>query len=110
MKLGCEAQGDRLIVRIRGDVDGERCDCLAHFWEHYVLPAPARLVVQMRETTSIDSAAVATLVDLLRASRRGGAAVVLESPPQMLAHTLYKVGDLAGIELIDPRQEEPYAG
>ena len=53
---------------------------------------------------------VAALVDQLRALARPGRPVIVRGCPQMLAHTLYKVGELARgwIRLESVREEEPY--
>lgn len=53
---------------------------------------------------------VNALVDRLRALARPGKPVVVHACPQMLAHTLYKVGDLARgwIILASVRDEEPH--
>jgi anti-anti-sigma regulatory factor len=108
MKLGCETTPDGLTVRIRGDVEGASCNCLEHFWDHYVEPAPDRLVVEMSETSDLDGVGTATIVNLLRRALEGGSRIILDSPPQMLAHTLYKIAMLERIEIMHPRVEEPY--
>ena len=53
---------------------------------------------------------VARWVDELRARVREHGRVRVHGCPQMLAHTLYKVGMLRDgtLELIDTREEEPY--
>lgn len=53
---------------------------------------------------------VGALVDRLRALARPDRPVVVHACPQMLAHTLYKVGDLARgwIVLASVRDEEPH--
>lgn len=55
-----------------------------------------------------DGVAVAHLVTALRALRSRSGRLVLVQAPQMLAHTLYKVGALhdPGLVLVDPRQDE----
>lgn len=55
-----------------------------------------------------DGVANALLVDLVRALRDAGGRLRLEGAPQMLAHVLYKVGDLEDgrIVLLHPRVEE----
>ena len=56
-----------------------------------------------------DSAEVAALVEEIRSLAATGP-IHIHNCPQMVAHTLYKVGDLRDgrIVLVDPRQEEPY--
>lgn len=54
-----------------------------------------------------DGVAVVEAVNLVTALRDRAGALRLLEPPQMLAHTLYKVGALtAGITLVDPRSED----
>ena len=57
-----------------------------------------------------DGVLVAGWIDRVRALLREHGRVNLRHCPQMLAHTLYKVGLLRDgrIVLIDPREEEPY--
>ena len=57
----------------------------------------------------LDGVAVAEAINGLRAALALGAPVVLHRAPQMLAHTLYKIGMLTdgAISLEDPRVEEP---
>lgn len=49
-------------------------------------------------------------VDAVRALLTMSGALTLFNSPQLLAHTLYRVGLLegAGLQLVDTRQEEPY--
>lgn len=57
-----------------------------------------------------DGVEVARWVDRIREHLRTQGRVRVRRCPQMLAHTLYKVGLLRDgrIELIDTREEEPY--
>ena len=67
----------------------------------------------MGDVDSIDSPGVAQMVKLLRRNIDAGARVVLDTPPQTLAHTLYKIGLLEpgqGVAVENARTEEPYAG
>ena len=58
-----------------------------------------------------DGAALAELISALRAVARAGP-VELWAAPQMLAHTLYKVGELdrGEIRLVEPRSDEGRLG
>ncbi|MFO0945319.1 MAG: STAS domain-containing protein [Planctomycetota bacterium] len=94
-------------------MDGTKCHCLENFWDFYLAEPSQNLYVDMSEVEEIDPIAVATMVTLLRRHVDAGASVLLESPPQMLAHTLYKTGMLESgnrIRIDSPRTEEPYAG
>jgi anti-anti-sigma regulatory factor len=55
-------------------------------------------------------AAVAAMVDELRARAAAGRTVVLRGCPQLLAHTLYRTGLLRSGRLVlaSWREEEPY--
>jgi hypothetical protein len=57
-----------------------------------------------------DGPALATLVTRLRALAQEHGALELHACPQLLAHTLYKTGELrhGRIRLVSVRDEEPY--
>lgn len=67
-------------------------------------------VVDLSDLEVDDGPELARLVTRLRARAASGERLVLESCPQLLAHTLYKAGVLARGELTlgSVRQEEPY--
>lgn len=113
MKLSHHTAAGIQCITLRGDVLGQSCDCLRNFWDRYVTPGTGQLEIDMTGVDAIDSQAIAQLVDLLRECIAGGARPSLESPPQVLAHTLYKVGLLreqSPMTIRNPRVEEPYAG
>ncbi|WP_145258112.1 STAS domain-containing protein [Planctomycetes bacterium Pan216] len=113
MKLRPELDGDRFIVRMEGEIDSSRCDCLAHFWDHYLDETLGDVWLDMSGVEEMDAQSVAVMVTLLRRQLEAGSAVTLEAAPQMLAHTLYKAGELregGRLSLVEPRTEEPYAG
>ena len=64
------------------------------------------------ESEEIDSAGIAALVDAIDAWIDAGRRVRLIEAPQMLAHTLYKLGRLKNSESLamSVRIAEPYAG
>lgn len=72
------------------------------------LPVDAEVRLLLVDLDLEDGVAVAHLVTALRALRARSARLVLVQAPQMLAHTLYKVGALAdpGLVLVEPRQDE----
>lgn len=101
-----------LTLRFEGPVTGANEPCLRSFQASRLAPPPARLTFDMTELDELDAAATAVLTSLIRELRRQ-CAVSLRSPPQTLAHTLYKTAALEGagaVTIIDPREEEPYAG
>lgn len=113
MKLRHVVTPTGIDVWIRGEVDGSKCHCLENFWDFYLADPSQDLRVDMTDVDDIDPIAVATLVTLLRRHTNAGATVVLDAPPQMLAHTLYKTGMIEAGEpltIVHPRTEEPYAG
>ena len=113
MKLRPETDGDRFIVRMEGELDASRCDCLEHFWAHYLDETLGDVWLDMSSVEEIDAESVAVMVTLIREQIASGSLVTVESAPQMLAHTLYKTGMLespSSLRLVDPREEEPYAG
>ena len=71
------------------------------------LPAGARPQLDLADLDVDDGVAVTFVVDAIRALRARGP-VTVRAAPQMVAHTLYKVGDLrsGGIVLVAPREDE----
>jgi hypothetical protein len=67
-------------------------------------------VLDLGELEIDDGPALAELVTHLRALAQEHGAVELHACPQLLAHTLYKVGALRSgrIRLASVREEEPY--
>jgi hypothetical protein len=75
-------------------------------------PSDRPMKFDFTDAGEADARAVALLTDAIRAAARTRP-VTLVSPPQMLAHNLYKLGEFrpgAKVTLVDPRVEEPYAG
>lgn len=72
------------------------------------LPTAGEVVLDLADLDLEDGVAVAHLVTGLRALRARCDRLVLVDAPQMLAHTLYKVGALSdpGLALVTPRQDE----
>ena len=63
----------------------------------------------MEDAELIDGVSVTRMVEAVRCLLRNFDQVRLIYSPQMLAHSIYKVGMLkggAGLELVDPREEE----
>lgn len=67
-------------------------------------------VMDLSELDVDDGPALATLVTELRALAREHDGLELHGCPQLLAHTLYKAGELrrGHIRLASVREEEPY--
>lgn len=65
------------------------------------------LVLDLSEADLDDGAATAALADMIRTLDRKWGGVTLIEPPQVLAHTLYRIGALASptLRLIQPREE-----
>ena len=69
------------------------------------------LHLDFTEAADADARAVALLTDAIRRSARLGT-TTLVAPPQLLAHNLYRLGELrpgGRIVLVDPREDEPYS-
>ncbi len=108
-----QQQGSGTKITISGNVDSGSCDCLRHFWRKHVENESDRLSIDMRQVDSIDAASIAELCSLIRDRAERDRTTCLISPPQVLAHTLYKVASLRNqgrVILEEPRDEEPYAG
>jgi anti-anti-sigma factor len=114
MKLKHEMDGQRLKVQLRGEIDGARCSCLEHFWDRHVdKDGYNEAIFDMRDVDAIDAVAIATMVTLLRRLFKRPVSLILDSAPQVLAHTLYKAAlleDRKRLRLINEVTEEPYAG
>ncbi|MEJ2060005.1 MAG: hypothetical protein P8Y64_05890 [Gammaproteobacteria bacterium] len=69
------------------------------------------LTLELLDLDVEDARALGLLVDCLRVMSMNRAHLVLLHAPQVLAHVLYRTALLEGdarIELVDPREEEPY--
>lgn len=73
-----------------------------------LIARPGDATWELLELDLEDGVAVAELVNAVDALRARGARVELRHAPQMLAHTLYKVGRLGdpGLVLVAPRADE----
>ena len=110
MKLRHEITGPGQIQAwLSGDLEVSSCTCLENFWELRVAEHPV-IDVELSETDVVDGKGVAVFTTLVRDSLRDGRRITLRNAPQMVAHTLYKVGLLEDerLTLVDPREEEPY--
>lgn len=99
-------QDDALVVE--GDLDAGAVDAVvagvARAWGR----RGERGVLDLLDLDVDDGVANARMVDLVRALRDAAGSIVVEGAPQMLAHVLYKVGDLEDgrIRLVEPRSDE----
>jgi anti-anti-sigma factor len=111
MKFRHQTRGDTLYVELAGDLVSADCNCLRSFWECHVGDDLPAIEIDMTAVDSMDSESVAVLTELVRDHVATGAEVTLHQAPQMLAHTLYKIGllDHAGLTLVDPRSDEQHA-
>lgn len=108
MKFRHRISGSSAHVELAGDLDARECNCLQAFWDCHLPDDLATLDLDMAAVDSLDAESVAVLTTLVRNHLATGAEVTLHHPPQMLAHTLYKIGllDHAGLTLIEPRTDE----
>jgi ABC-type transporter Mla MlaB component len=113
MKLRALRVGKELRVSISGLMVGSDCSCLEHFWSRRVASVDSpRIMLDLDGIEEIDAVAIAQLVTLTRRTARPGRPLTITAAPQMLAHTLYKIGALRhGSLTVDSHAtEEPYAG
>ena len=97
---------DALVLE--GDLDADCADAVVDgVAQAWVLRGPRRLL-DLTDLDVEDGPANARLVDLVRTLRDAAGHIVLLGAPQMLAHVLYKVGDLeqGRIRLVAPRSDE----
>ena len=95
-------------LRLEGDLSAEEAAHLAAQGPHMPLPPAGHLCLRLADLDTEDGVAVAELINLVRALAARVERLTLDSAPQMLAHTLYKVGMLEDgrIRLVAPRTEE----
>lgn len=97
---------DADVLTISGELNDDNADVLA------VLLRDCRQVglVDLSELDINGASAALEAVGAVRELLSGLGTLKLFHCPQILAHTLYRVGLLEGgtLELVDPRQEEPY--
>jgi ABC-type transporter Mla MlaB component len=84
MKLSQETAGRRVTVFVSGEVRGQSCDCLEHFWDRHVDRAAEEIRVDASGVTFIDAAGAARLLGLLCGSAGDGTAVAIASPPELV--------------------------
>lgn len=104
--------GSTLTLSADGDLLGDRLSALLETLEH-LPPETRRLELDLAEADLDDDPnAVATLAAALRRSARRLERLRLHRPPQVLAHTLYRVGALTDgrLEILDPRSEIGLSG
>jgi len=103
--VSAAARWDGLWLRIDGTLAGPQPG-LGAAWGA-ALPAGAHPRLDLADLDVDDGVAVTFVVDAIRALR-ARAPVTVRAAPQMVAHTLYKVGDLRGgdIVLVAPREDE----
>lgn len=108
-----QSEGSVTDFTISGTIDSDSCDCLIHFWRKHVENQTRPVSIDMGQVDAIDAASIAELCSLIRDRAARDHLTRIIAPPQMLAHTLYKVASLRDrqrVTLEDPRNEEPYAG
>lgn len=108
MKLRHESDGDTVHVTLSGDLASDACTCLRNFWELRVAHHDV-IDVDLDDVDTGDGRGVAELTGLVQRARHAGKRITLRRAPQMVAHTLYKVGALEGdrpIVLVEPRENE----
>jgi anti-anti-sigma regulatory factor len=96
-----------LDLSLKGTVDR---DIAALFTEQLASLAreDAPVSIDLEEADIEDAALAATLVDHLRQAAHRIGALILVRPPQVIAHSLYRIGALgprAEIQVIEPREE-----
>ncbi len=72
------------------------------------LPTQEALELELAGLEVERPAELVTAVAALRQLAQRCGQIRLRAAPQLLAHNLYRIGALAQIQLLDPRQEEPY--
>ena len=93
------------VLHIEGEVDGASAQ---ETRDRLLADAPAEPTpLDLLDLDLDDGVAVVEMVNAVRALRDRWGHAELRHAPQMLAHTLYKVGDLRSrITLVAPREDE----
>lgn len=93
--------------RLAGELDRAGAEELVEFSRCAALAEDGSVWLELGGVDLESGAACAEAVRAVRALLERGARVTLVQAPQSLAHVLYRVGMLPGLELIEPREEEP---
>jgi ABC-type transporter Mla MlaB component len=111
MKFRHTIDGHTVKVVMSGDLDSRECACLQAFWDCHIGENHAAVDIDLAAVDTIDAESIAVLTTLIRSQLALGTEVTLHRAPQMLAHTLYKIGllDHSGLTLIEPRSDEQHA-
>ncbi|HET6964774.1 MAG TPA: STAS domain-containing protein [Acidimicrobiales bacterium] len=87
----CDSDGYPL-VRVRGEIDVSNADQLAAALEAAIRPRPARMVIDLSETTFMDGAAVGRIVALRREVSTGQCSIVLRHPQAIVRRLIDVLG------------------
>ena len=77
IEVQLETLGSAVVLRPIGDVDLSRASELRMLLTSALGPAPARLILDLREVPYMDSSGVATFVEAMQLSRKRGSRLVL---------------------------------
>ncbi len=87
----CDGDGNP-VLRVRGEVDVSNADQFAAALEMALRGRPARLVIDLSETTFMDGAAVGRIVGLRREIRDGACPIVLRRPQPIVRRLIDVLG------------------
>lgn len=87
----CDTDGQP-VVRVRGEIDVSNADELGAALEAAVRHRPARLVIDLSETTFMDGAAVGRIVALRRQVSAGQCSIVLRHPQAIVRRLIAVLG------------------
>lgn len=94
-------------VALEGELRGAEAEALGTALAG--LEARSELTLELTELELADGVATALAVTALRALLARVGTLTLVGAPQMLAHTIYKVGMLGGaLRLVEPRSDEGF--
>lgn len=93
-----------------GELDAAGLETLGHELMQMIPSAGGRLQLDLLQLDLLDTGSVLGMHKLLRSLANRFRPLIILHAPQILAHTLYRAGDLQrpGLSLVEPRQEEPY--
>jgi anti-anti-sigma regulatory factor len=106
VRIGRSRHEEAQVLAVSGELNAGNAGALATLLQ---ANGPVR-IIDLAELEIDGANAALEAVDAVRQLLLGAGTLQILHSPQVLAHTLYRVGLLqsGALELVDPREEEPY--
>lgn len=79
MKIQFNIQDSTADVRIRGELLGDACNCLEHFWDRHLDKQTRALHLDLSDVTRLDAAGRELVLHLLQRQARSGTRITLHT-------------------------------